>query len=68
MDPIKPWYMSRSIWGGLVAAGASLGSLFGLTLETGDQLILTEALLQAIGALGAAAAVYGRFAATSRLF
>ncbi|VVT14257.1 hypothetical protein [Rhizobium sp. EC-SD404] len=68
MDPIKPWYMSRSIWGGLIAAAASLGSLFGMTLETGDQAILTEALLQAVSALGAAAAIYGRFAATSRLF
>jgi hypothetical protein len=68
MEELKPWYMSRTIWGGLVAAGAAFGGLFGLSLEGADQAALTEALLQAVGAAGAVVAILGRLAATSRVF
>ena len=56
-QPVKPWYQSRSVWGGLAAVAAALGTLFGLDIDTPA---LTEILLALGGVIGGAVAVYGR--------
>lgn len=68
MKEMKPWYLSKTIWGGLVAIGASVGALVGAPVTVGDQQVLTEALLQFVGAGGAVLAVIGRLAARQRIF
>jgi hypothetical protein len=68
MNEMKPWYMSKSIWGGLVAAAASLGALMGMPVGPAEQQELTEAVLQAVGAGGALLAILGRITASERLF
>ncbi|WP_099865109.1 hypothetical protein [Pararhizobium haloflavum] len=68
MDDIKPWYLSKTIWGGLVAIAASVGSLLGVPVEPGDQAALSDAIITTVGAAGAVLTVVGRIAATSRIF
>lgn len=60
----KDWYRSRTIWGGIIAAVASVSGLFGVSLDPAIQTELSGAIVQMIGALGAIMAIYGRLAAT----
>lgn len=68
MTDIKPWFLSKTIWGALVAIGASLASLAGMPVDAADQAALVEAALHAAGAGGALLAVIGRIGATTRIF
>lgn len=67
MDNMKPWYNSRTIWGALVAVAASLGGMIGVPVDVADQAELTDLILQAVSLGGAALALIGRMAATSRI-
>lgn len=68
MTDAKPWYRSRTVWGGIVAIAASVAGLAGTPVDAGQQALLTEAILQAVTAAGALVAILGRFAANSRIF
>ena len=67
MTDTKSWYESRTVWGSIVAVGASLAGSFGLAVEAQDQLLIVDTTLQAISAAGAIVALYGRFVARSRI-
>ena len=60
----KNWYLSKTIWGALLAVVASILSTLGITIDTAAQNDLAGALIQLIGALGAMTAIYGRLSAT----
>ena len=67
MDSTKPWYQSKGVWGGIVAALAGLGGLFGFTVPEGEMPAITDALVGLAAAVGGLLAVYGRIAASSRI-
>ncbi|MBA4783829.1 MAG: hypothetical protein H2045_11515 [Rhizobiales bacterium] len=67
MTETKPWYLSRAVWGALIAIAASIAATFGILLGEQDQASLTEAILQISGAIGALVALYGRLVASRRL-
>ncbi len=60
----KSWYYSKTIWGGVIAAAASLSSILGVSLDPAIQGELSTAIVQLVGAIGAITAIYGRLAAT----
>lgn len=60
----KPWYLSKTIWGSLVAVGAALASTVGLSIDGESQLAISEAILQVVAAAGALFSIYGRLSAT----
>ncbi|MCB1416684.1 MAG: hypothetical protein M9908_11900 [Phyllobacteriaceae bacterium] len=60
----KPWYLSRTIWGSLIAVAAALGSILGISLDQTIQAELADIVVQMAGAAGALVAIYGRLAAT----
>lgn len=60
----KNWYESKTIWGALIAVAASVTGAMGLTVDTGAQSDLADALVQLVGAVGAMIAIYGRLSAT----
>jgi uncharacterized membrane protein len=60
----KQWYQSKTIWGALLAVGASFVSTLGISVDTVAQNDLADAIIQLIGALGAMTAIYGRLSAT----
>lgn len=67
MDTIKPWYLSKTVWGGLIAGAASLSGLLGVPIAPDDEARLTELVLEAIALGGALTAILGRIAATTRI-
>lgn len=67
MDDTKPWYLSRTVWGALIAIAASVGGAFGIMLGEADQATLTDAILQVVGAIGALVALFGRLSASQTL-
>ena len=60
----KPWYLSRTIWGSLIAVAAALGSILGISLDQTIQAELADIVVRMAGAAGALVAIYGRLAAT----
>lgn len=67
MTDNKPWYFSKTIWAGLISAGATLAAMFGLPVDPAGQAALTEAILQGISAVSAIVAIFGRLRASSRI-
>jgi len=67
MNDVKPWYLSKTIWGALVSVGATLGAMFGLPVDSGGQAALTEAILQTVSAVAGIVAILGRVGAESRI-
>ena len=63
MDDTKPWYLSRTVWGALVAIAASIGAVFGVMITEADQVEIADAALQIVGAVGGFLALYGRLSA-----
>ncbi|KQT88243.1 hypothetical protein [Aurantimonas sp. Leaf443] len=63
MDDVKAWYRSKTIWGAIVALGASLAGLAGLAIDPAGQETLVSALADIGVALGAILAVVGRIRA-----
>lgn len=67
MENVKPWYLSRTIWASAVVVAATLAGVFGFAIEDADIDLLTDALLQAVSALAAVAAIFGRIVARARI-
>ena len=64
---LKPWWTSRTIWGGLMAlAGSGLG-VFGYELGGADQSALIEAGASAVTAVGGIVSIWGRVKASKTL-
>ncbi|MBT9368586.1 hypothetical protein KLP42_01655 [Rhizobium sp. CSW-27] len=67
MDNAKPWYLSKTIWGGVIALLAALLQATGQQgspLAEGD---LAEAATTLAGAVGGVLSVYGRLAAKTSI-
>lgn len=74
MDDVKAWYLSKAIWGGVLAALAGMFQLFGATLAPDDlgQLndsagVLVDQGPAIVAAVGGILAVVGRVFAKQRL-
>ena len=63
----KPWYSSRSVWGGVVAAVCGLLPLLGVGVDPATQGAIADVVVQATGVVGAVAAVVFRLRATKRV-
>jgi len=67
MSGSKGWWQSRAVWGGLVAALAGIGGLFGLNLDEVTQGMAVDAAVQLATVVGALLAVIGRVRATKKI-
>lgn len=67
MDENKQWYLSRTVWAGLVTLVLSVAGIFGMGSDLVDQNALVEILLQLATAIAGAFTIFGRLAATSRI-
>ena len=63
----KPWWLSRTIWGGLFAFLAGLAQEVGIPLSGAEVTALTDSWLNIIGIVGGILAVYGRAKADKRI-
>lgn len=63
----KPWYLSRGVWGAIVALIGLAAGMAGFTLGEEDRNALGELLAQLAATLGALVALIGRVAARRRI-
>lgn len=63
MDGMKAWYQSKTIWGALIAVGASLLQVAGIELGADIQADLADIAVTLAGAAGGLLAIYGRISA-----
>ncbi|MGV2123234.1 hypothetical protein ACQZ4R_09100 [Agrobacterium vitis] len=64
MNDGKPWYLSKTVWGALVAILASGLQLGGFELGVLEQGQLTDGLVALAGSVGGLVALYGRLVAS----
>ena len=62
-DETKPWYMSRTVWGALIAIAASLANAAGVEIKAAAEGELAALLVSAAGTIGGLIAIYGRISA-----
>ena len=65
--PLKPWYLSKTVWGSVIAILAALAGLFDVDLSPADQGRAVDLIVQIVGAAGGLIALLGRFRATHRI-
>lgn len=63
----KVWYLSRTVWGGILAIAASVLNLAGIEISGADQAELADKMTALMAAAGGIVAVAGRLAASRRL-
>ena len=59
----KPWWQSKTIWGGAVAVGAGLAGLFGVDIDASTQDGIVQNILSVASGVGGLIAIYGRLKA-----
>lgn len=65
MNDVKPWYLSKGVWGGLVSLlAAGVAALTAYELDADTQTLIVTTLTSVIGAV---LSIYGRVAATKTL-
>jgi hypothetical protein len=67
MEEMKHWYLSKTVWGALIAIVASLLPAMGMELAGSIQGELADHLVSLAGAVGGLLAIYGRLTAEKRL-
>lgn len=67
MTESKPWWASKTVWGGLIAVLASLAAAFGFDIGPADQEAIVASVVSIAGAVGGLLAVYGRVKADRKV-
>ena len=67
MDYTKKWYLSKTVWGALLAVAAPLLQLAGFYLDEGARSELADSITTVLGAAGGMLALFGRISAKSSL-
>ena len=67
MEETKQWYLSKTVWGALVAILASVLHAGGFELGSAAQNELADGIVALVGAIGGLLAIYGRLSADKRL-
>lgn len=67
MKDTKPWYLSITIIGSVVAVASTGLNMAGYELSIDDQKIITDTVLSLGTIIGSLAAIYGRTKATKKV-
>lgn len=67
MDDMKQWYLSKTMWGALIAMAAALLQVAGFDIDPVTQGDFADSIVALSGAVGALVAIYGRLTAEKRL-
>jgi hypothetical protein len=67
MEDSKAWYLSKTVWGALVAILASILHISGFELGMLEQGQLIDGLVGIAGSVGGLVALYGRIVASHAL-
>ena len=67
MEENKPWYISKTVWGGLIAVGAAVAGSFGVDIDAGTQSEIVDYIVVGVGAIGGLVAIIGRLQANKKI-
>ena len=67
MNEVKPWYTSKTIWGGIVAMVASVAGILGYGVPVAEQAALVDSLALVGGAAGGLLAIFGRIVSKGKI-
>jgi hypothetical protein len=67
MNDNKAWYLSKTVWSGIIAALAGMAGLFGWTIPAGEVQNITEYVVSGIVTVAGLLGVYGRVKATKKV-
>lgn len=67
MDGTKQWYRSKTVWGALIAVGASLLQATGIEMTPDVQNDVADLAIAVAGIFGGAVSIYGRVSASSTI-
>lgn len=65
--PTKPWWQSKTVWGGVVALAAGVAGVFGVAIPEAAQGEIAVSLTALAGAIGGLLSIYGRLKAERKL-
>lgn len=63
----KAWYMSKGIWGGIIAIVAAIAGVAGYAVDAETQASLTEVAFAIAGSVGGLLAIIGRVKAEGKI-
>lgn len=63
----KPWWASKTIWGGIVAAAAAVLGILGVTVSPEDQAQLVDTITLVAAGIGGVVAIIGRLTAKQQI-
>ena len=67
MDYTKKWYLSKTIWGALLAVTAPLFQLVNISVDEAAQSQIADSITTIIGASGGVLALFGRLSAKASI-
>jgi len=67
MDETKPWYASKGVWGGIIAAAAGVAGMLGYSISDTDVSTLTELISAGVATVAGLVAVIGRVVASHKI-
>lgn len=67
MTNTKPWYLSKTVWAGLVSATAATAAIFGVPINEAAKNNLVDSGFQLVSAISGIFAVFGRVTASTRI-
>lgn len=63
----KPWWQSKTIWGGIVTAVAAVLGIWGVAVSPEDQAQLVDTITLVAAGIGGVVAIIGRLAAKKQI-
>ncbi len=63
----KPWWQSKTIWGGAIAVASGALGLFGIDVDAATQDVVVQNILMITSGIGGLLAIYGRLKAEHTL-
>lgn len=63
----KPWWQSKTVWGGVVAVGAGVAGIWGYSVSPDDQAAIVDVVAAVTAAFGGGCAIVGRIMATKKV-
>ena len=67
MEDNKSWWMSKTVWGGIIALIAGAAGVFGYTLLPEDQAALVDGGAALAASIGGVIAIWGRVRASKQI-
>lgn len=67
IETAKPWWQSKTVWGGAIAVAAGVAGAFGFSIGPDEQEALAAAIVGVASGVGGLLSIYGRIKANKAI-